>query len=115
MPVIIKTDMPEGNAWGVMGAVEKILKLIHGSEEAAPMIEEYQQQATSGDYENLKKVSLQFVNKNCADYPLLIFTTSDNVSEQIIDDDKVEPNWWDDDDDDEECEECGWLLEDCEC
>ena len=112
MPVIIKTDMPEGNAYSIMGSVANILQQIHGRKEAEPMIEEYQKQATSGDYENLKKVSLQFVNQLNVP-PLLIFTTSDNVSEQVINHDEAESEWWDDDDG--ECEECGWLLEDCEC
>lgn len=114
MPVIIKTDMPEGNAWGIMGAVANILQQLHGRKEAEPMIKEYQQQATSGDYENLKKVSLQFVNQLNVP-PLLIFTTSGNVSEQVIDEDEADWDGWDEDDDGEECEECGWLIEDCEC
>ena len=113
MPVIIKTDMPEGNAYAIMGNVANILQKIHGHEKAQPIIEEYHEQATSGDYENLKKVSLQFVNQLNMP-PLLVFTTSDNVSENIIDEDEAESDGWDGEDDGE-CEECGWLLEDCEC
>ena len=49
---------PSGNAWCVMGAVSKALRSTgHGD-----LVEEYFRKATSGDYENLLKVSGEYVN-----------------------------------------------------
>ena len=56
--VFVEMRGPSGNAWCVMGAVVRALRSTgHGD-----LVEEYQRRATSGDYENLLKVSGEYVN-----------------------------------------------------
>lgn len=71
---IIRVDEPEGNAHAVMGIVSDMLRQIHGrGAEGRQIIEEYCQKAMSGDYENLKKVSMEYVPG------LIDFAKSDEV------------------------------------
>lgn len=71
---IIRTDEPEGNAHSVMGIVSDMLRQIHGrGAEGRQIIEEYCQKAMSGDYENLKQVSMEYVPG------LIDFAKSDEV------------------------------------
>ena len=79
---IIRVDEPEGNAHAVMGIVSDMLRQIYGrGAEGRQIIEEYCQKAMSGDYENLKKVSMEYVPG------LIDFAKSDEVE---ITYDKVE-------------------------
>ena len=56
--VIVEMRGPRGNAYCVLGAVAKALRSTgHGD-----LVEEYLRKATSGDYENLLKVSGEYVN-----------------------------------------------------
>ena len=56
--VIVEMRGPSGNAYCVLGAVSKALRSTgHGD-----LVEEYIRKATSGDYENLLKVSGEYVN-----------------------------------------------------
>ena len=56
--VIVEMRGPSGNAFCVMGAVAKALRSTgHGD-----LVEEYFRKATSGDYENLLKVSGEYVS-----------------------------------------------------
>ena len=56
--VIVEMRGPSGNAYCVLGAVAKALRSTgHGD-----LVEEYLRKATSGDYENLLKVSGEYVN-----------------------------------------------------
>lgn len=54
-PVI---EMPDGNAFSIMGAVKKALKR-NGQ---ADQVEEYLTKAMSGDYDNLLRVSMEYVD-----------------------------------------------------
>ena len=56
--VIVEMRGPSGNAFCVMGAVAKALR----SAGRGDLVEEYLRKATSGDYENLLKVSGEYVN-----------------------------------------------------
>ena len=56
--VVVELRGPSGNAFCVMGAVVKALRR-NGHRE---MIADYRRKATSGDYENLLKVSGEYVN-----------------------------------------------------
>ena len=58
---IIQTDTHEGNPGIIMAIVVDFLRQIHGRREAEPIIEKYREEATSGDYENLKEVSKRYV------------------------------------------------------
>lgn len=59
---VIFTDQPEGNSIGIMAIVSDWLRQIHGhGAESDRIIEEYCNKAMSGDYENLKKVSIEAV------------------------------------------------------
>ena len=56
--VIVEMRGPSGNAYCVLGAVAKALRSTgHGD-----LVEEYLRKATSGDYENLLKVSGEYVS-----------------------------------------------------
>ncbi len=57
---VIRTYMPEGNAYAIIGIVNDMLRQIHG-DKSAEKIKAYTEQATSGNYENLKQVSMDFV------------------------------------------------------
>lgn len=54
-PVI---EMPDGNAFSIMGAVTKALKR-NGQ---ADQVEKYLTKAMSGDYDNLLRVSMEYVD-----------------------------------------------------
>ena len=56
--VVVEMRGPSGNAFCVMGAVAKALR----SAGRGDLVEEYLRKATSGDYENLLKVSGEYVN-----------------------------------------------------
>ena len=56
--VVVELRGPSGNAFAVMGAVVEALRR-NGHRE---MIADYRRKATSGDYENLLKVSGEYVN-----------------------------------------------------
>ena len=56
--VVVELRGPSGNAFYVMGAVVEALRR-NGHRE---MIADYRRKATSGDYENLLKVSGEYVN-----------------------------------------------------
>ena len=56
--VIVEMRGPSGNAFCVMGAVAKALR----SAGRGDLVEEYLRKATSGDYENLLKVSGEYVS-----------------------------------------------------
>lgn len=75
---IIRTDMPEGNAYNIMGVVVDMLRQIHGWRDAQAYIEEYRAKATSGDYENLKEVSKKCVPE------LIDFAHSSEVRMTIV-------------------------------
>ena len=49
----------DGNAWAVMGYVGRALK----NEGLGNMVDEYQKKAMSGDYDNLLRVSLEYLDK----------------------------------------------------
>jgi len=55
--VVVEMRGPSGNAWAVMGAVAKALR----ENGRGDLVAEYQKRATSGDYENLLKVSEEYV------------------------------------------------------
>ena len=56
--VIVELRGPSGNAFAVMGAVVEALRRNGRGE----LIADYRRKATSGDYENLLKVSGEYVN-----------------------------------------------------
>ena len=56
--VVVEMRGPSGNAYCVLGAVAKALR----STGRGDLVEEYLRKATSGDYENLLKVSGEYVN-----------------------------------------------------
>ena len=68
---VIFTDQPEGNAYSIMATVVNMLKQIHG-DEANEIVDKYREEAKAGDYENLKRVSLEAVPG------LLTFEVSDD-------------------------------------
>ena len=68
---VIFTDQPEGNAYSIIATVVEMLRQIHG-DTANEIIDKYREEAQAGDYENLKKVSLEAVPG------LLTFEVSDN-------------------------------------
>jgi len=92
---IIRVDEPEGNAHAVMGIVSDMLRQIYGrGPEGRQIVEEYCQKAMSGDYENLKKVSMEYVPG------LIDFAKSDDVEityNKIENPDEDEDTDWDDD------------------
>ena len=98
MPVLIRTDGPDANAFAIIGKVNNILKQIHG-EEAQPIIKEYMEEALSGSYDELKTLSLKVVNGTDPN-PILMFVSSDEVevTENIknIDEVKERNLWWKD-------------------
>lgn len=49
----------DGNAWAVMGYVSKALK----NESLGNLVDEYMEKAMSGDYDNLLRVSLEYLDK----------------------------------------------------
>lgn len=49
----------DGNAWAVMGYVGRALK----NEGLGNLVDEYQKKAMSGDYDNLLRVSLEYLDK----------------------------------------------------
>ena len=104
MPVIIKTDLPEGNAYSIMGTVKRLLRDIHGYEKGVEIYAKYQEEATSGDYENLKQASLKHVNGMNVP-PLLMFADSSQVVEHIdfgVSEEVTNQNlWWNNEEDDE--------------
>ncbi len=53
-----RVQMPDGNAFAVMGAVTKALK----SAGQRDKVEEYRTKAMSGDYDNLLRVSMEYVD-----------------------------------------------------
>ena len=55
--IVLNLSGPEGNAFAVMGAVANVLKQIDRSE-----VKLYQNEAMSGDYNNLLKISNEYVN-----------------------------------------------------
>lgn len=83
MPVYIRTDAPEGNAYFIMGIVCNLIKQLWGDIETPEALQEriddYITKATSGNYENLKRESLIAINGMNVP-PLLMFCTSDEVS-----------------------------------
>ena len=50
----------DGNAFAIMGAVTRALRRAGYSDK----IEEYQKEATSGDYDNLLQVTMKWVTVN---------------------------------------------------
>ena len=56
--VVVEMRGPSGNAWAVMGNVVAALKRAG----KASLKDEYMKRAMSGDYENLLKVSGEYVN-----------------------------------------------------
>ena len=58
---IIQTDTHEGNAGIIMAIVADLLRQIHGRREAEPIIQQYQEEAMSGNYEHLQEVSKRYV------------------------------------------------------
>ena len=77
--LIIRTDMPEGNANSILGIVSDMLLEIYGDTmECKSKIEEYYKKATSGDYENLKKVSKEFVPG------MIEFASSDEIKMHLV-------------------------------
>ena len=83
---IIRTDGPDGNAHYILGVVSDMLRQIHGRRKSLPIIEKYNKEAKSGDYENLKEVSKKYVPG------LIKFISPDEDEDEDEDDD-----WWDDD------------------
>ena len=57
---VIFVDKPEGNAMVIQAIVCDMLRQIWG-EGSDERIDEYKEKAESGDYENLKKVSVEAV------------------------------------------------------
>lgn len=47
----------DGNAWVILGVTSKAIRQKHGRAEA----DEYYRRATSGDYENLIRVTLEYI------------------------------------------------------
>lgn len=74
----------DGNAYSIMGRATKALKSAGATKEDT---DAYLAEAKSGDYGNLLRVTMSWVNCD-TDY---------------------------DDEDDEVCEGCGWDLYECEC
>ena len=90
---IIKLDTHEGNAFYIMGTVQKILQKIHGNQKGTEVYAMYRAEATNGDYEHLKETSLRYCNGvNSA--PRLIFVHSSDVVE-VVNPKVLENNeWW---------------------
>lgn len=57
MSVVIDRMAPEGNAVGIMARVKKELELIGRGDD----FPEYEAKAKSGDYDNLCRVSMEYV------------------------------------------------------
>ena len=74
---IIQTDTEKGNAGNIMAIVANLLRQIHGRRDAQPIIEKYRDEAMSGDYEHLKKVSQRYVPE------LIEFAHSSEVETRI--------------------------------
>ena len=53
-------DGPDGNAFSIMGRVSEAIKKAGGTQKDT---EQYTNEATASDYENLKQVSLNWLNK----------------------------------------------------
>jgi len=56
--ITVKLLDENGNAWAILGPVIKAL-VWHGYSELA---EKYVEEATSGDYDNLLRVTMEYVN-----------------------------------------------------
>lgn len=78
----------DGNAFSVMGAVAKAIRKSGGTEAD---VKEYQDAAMSGDYNNLLRVSMEYIGMS-----------------QEYDDEY-------DDTEDDYCGDCGEYLNDCDC
>jgi hypothetical protein len=59
--VILNLDGPDGNAFAVMGHTVKALRAWKTD---ASLIKQYQDECMSGDYDNLLKVTSQWVTTN---------------------------------------------------
>ena len=57
----VEVTPPDGNAFGIIGATMKALRKEGASQEE---ISQYQSEATSGDYDNLLRVTMDWVNLN---------------------------------------------------
>ena len=57
----------DGNAFAILGRVAKALRDA-GNDES--VIESYHEQATSGDYDHLLRVTLAFVDDGCHEFDL---------------------------------------------
>lgn len=56
--IVVQLSGEDGNAFFIMGRVRKALKRANVSAEE---IEQYIQQSTSGDYDNLLRVAMEWV------------------------------------------------------
>ena len=83
-PKTIYTLSPDGNAYAIISIVINMLEQIHGKDKAKPIIEEYTNEAMSSNYEHLKQTSLNYVNKNCPDKPLLQFVEDTDKNPEIL-------------------------------
>ncbi len=57
--VIVELTGKDGNAFSIMGAVTKELKKSGYKQD---FIDQYRSEATSGDYDNLLRVTMEYVN-----------------------------------------------------
>ena len=73
---VIFTDLPEGNSLNIRATAINFLKQIY-EEESQEIIDEYLDKVDLGNYENLKKVTTEFV-------PILIFGKSSDYSVRAI-------------------------------
>ena len=55
---IVKLTESDGNAFSVIG---KTMKALRGEGYSAEQIEQYRKEATSGDYDNLLRVTMKWV------------------------------------------------------
>lgn len=55
----IEVTPMDGNAYSIMGAVSKAIRRAGATDE---QIKEYQEKSRSGDYDNLIRVAMQYVN-----------------------------------------------------
>lgn len=58
--LILDLSGPDGNAFVVMGKVTSVLRKFNPTDNT--LVKEYQAEAMSGDYENLLKVSNEYVD-----------------------------------------------------
>jgi len=65
----MQTNLPEvtllnqnGNAFAILGAVQKAMKQFYETDEAKRIFKEYETEAKSGDYDHLLQTTMRYCN-----------------------------------------------------